>query len=67
MLEINKALVLNLKGDRHSAAQLLGELALNPNSTFGTEHSAKAALSVLFEGCDLRYFDRVGYKKATGF
>jgi len=47
MLQINKALVLNLKGDHAAAVQLLGELALDPKSTFGTEHSAKAALSIL--------------------
>jgi len=47
MLEIKKALVFNLKGDHAAAVQLLGELALDPDSTFGTEHSAKAALSVL--------------------
>lgn len=47
MLEINKALLLNLKGDHAAAVELLGVLALNPESTFGTEHSAKAALSIL--------------------
>jgi len=47
MLEINKALVFNLKGDRAGAVQLLGELALDPKSTFHTEHAAKAALSIL--------------------
>lgn len=47
MLEINMALVLNLNGDKAAAVRLLGELALNPNSTFGTEQSAKAALSIL--------------------
>jgi tetratricopeptide (TPR) repeat protein len=47
MLEINKALVFNLNGDRAGAVQLLGELALNPKSTFHTEHAAKAALSIL--------------------
>jgi len=47
MLKINKALVLNLKGKRDDAVRLLGELALDPNSTLGAEHSAKAALSVL--------------------
>ena len=47
MLNISKALVLNLKGKRDDAVRLLGELALDPNSTFGTEHSAKAALSIL--------------------
>jgi tetratricopeptide (TPR) repeat protein len=47
MLEINKALVLNLRGKHDEAVRLLGELALDPNSTLGTEHSAKAALSIL--------------------
>jgi hypothetical protein len=47
MLEINKALALNLMGKREAAVQLLGELALDPKATFGTEHSAKAALSIL--------------------
>ena len=47
MLNINKALVLNLKGKHDDAVRLLGELALDPNSTLGTEHSAKAALSIL--------------------
>ena len=47
MLNINKALVLNLKGKHDDAVRLLGELALDPSSTFGTEHSAKAALSIL--------------------
>jgi len=47
MLEINKALALNLLGNRNSALQLLGELALSSESTLGTEHSAKAALSIL--------------------
>ena len=47
MLKINKALALNLKGKHDDAVRLLGELALDPNSTLGTEHSAKAALSIL--------------------
>ena len=47
VLEINKALVLNLRGDHAAALQLLGELALDPKSTFKTEHSARAALSIL--------------------
>ena len=50
MLEINKALVLNLKGDRDAAVRMLGELALDSKSTIGTEHSAKAALSILLMG-----------------
>lgn len=47
MLEINKALALNLEGKREAAVQLLGKLALDPKATFGTENSAKAALSIL--------------------
>ena len=47
MLMISKALIFNLKGQREAAIKLLGELVLNPTSTFGTEHSAKAALSIL--------------------
>ena len=47
LLQINKALILNLKGDRDAAIRLLGEFALDPNSTFGTEHSAKSALAIL--------------------
>src|SRR5438445_6145069 len=47
MLNINKALVLNLKGNHDDAVRLLGQLALDPNSTLGTAHSAKAALSIL--------------------
>jgi tetratricopeptide (TPR) repeat protein len=47
MLNINKALVLNLQGKHGDAVRLLGELALDPNSTLGTEYSAKAALGIL--------------------
>jgi tetratricopeptide (TPR) repeat protein len=47
MLEINRALLLNLRGDKAAAIRLLGKLALNPMSTLGTEHSAKAALGFL--------------------
>lgn len=47
MLEINRALIFNLRGDRDGAVQLLGKLALDPVSTLGTENSAKAALSIL--------------------
>jgi tetratricopeptide (TPR) repeat protein len=54
MLEINKALALNLMGDR-AGIRLLGELALDPESTFGTEHSAKAALSILLMKSDLAF------------
>jgi len=47
MLEINKALVLNLQGEHTGAVRMLGELALDPKSTLGSENSAKAALSIL--------------------
>lgn len=47
VLIINKALVLNNDGDHDAAVRLLGQLALNPNSTFGAEHSAKAALALI--------------------
>ena len=47
MLLINKALAMNIKGERNAALQLLGELALDPKSTLSTEQSAKAAISIL--------------------
>jgi tetratricopeptide (TPR) repeat protein len=47
VLNINKGLVLNLRGDHAAAVQLLGELALDPKSTVKTENSARAALSIL--------------------
>jgi tetratricopeptide (TPR) repeat protein len=47
MLLVNKALVLNAAGDRNGAIKLLGELALDPNSTYGTEHWAKASLALI--------------------
>src|SRR5712692_4316571 len=47
MLEINKALVLNLQGDHTGTVRMLRELALDPKSTLGRENSAKAALSIL--------------------
>jgi tetratricopeptide (TPR) repeat protein len=55
MLEINKALALNLKGDRAAAIRLLGELALDPGSTLGAEHSAKAAVSILVMKSDVAF------------
>lgn len=45
ILLINKALMLNKKGDRDGAIEILGQLALDPESTFATEHLAKATLS----------------------
>ncbi len=47
MLLINKALVLNSEGDHSGAIKLLGELALDPESTYGTEHLAKATLAMV--------------------
>jgi tetratricopeptide (TPR) repeat protein len=45
ILQINKALVLDRTGDHDGAVRLLGELALDPASTFSTEHSAKVMLA----------------------
>lgn len=47
MLAINRALILNLEGDREAALLSLGQLALDRASTLGTQHSAKAAISIL--------------------
>jgi tetratricopeptide (TPR) repeat protein len=47
ILQINKALVLDWRGDHESAVRLLGELALDPKSTYGTEHLAKVSLAML--------------------
>jgi tetratricopeptide (TPR) repeat protein len=47
MLLINKALVHGQRGDRETAVAILGELALDPASTLGTETLAKAALAHL--------------------
>ncbi len=45
MLLINRALVLHGRGDRDGAVSLLGELALDPQSTLGTEMLAKNLLA----------------------
>jgi tetratricopeptide (TPR) repeat protein len=45
MLLINKALILQRRGDRDGAVKILGELALDPQSTVGTETIAKATLA----------------------
>jgi tetratricopeptide (TPR) repeat protein len=44
LLLINKALALNQQGDRDGAVKVLGQLALDPQSTFATEHLAKVTL-----------------------
>ena len=49
ILLINKALVLDRQGKREEATRILGELALNPESTLGTEHLAKVALANLLK------------------
>ena len=45
MLLINRAMILHRRGDRDGAIKILGELALDPESTLGTETLAKATLA----------------------
>ena len=45
ILLINKALLLNKRGEKDAAVKLLGQLALDPQSTFAIEHLAKATLA----------------------
>ncbi len=45
ILQINKALILDRKGDYDGAVRWLGELALDPASTYATEHLAKVTLA----------------------
>ena len=45
ILQINKALILNRKGEHEGAVRLLGELALDPASTSATERLAKFSLA----------------------
>lgn len=45
ILLINKALVLDRRGDHDGAVRLLGELALDPASAYATEHLAKVTLA----------------------
>jgi tetratricopeptide (TPR) repeat protein len=47
IMQINEALILHRKGDREGAIRLLGELALDPASTYATEHMAKVSLANL--------------------
>jgi tetratricopeptide (TPR) repeat protein len=49
VLLINKALILHRRGDRDGAVKMLGELALDPQSTLGTEMVAKATLAQLVQ------------------
>lgn len=50
VLLINKAGIVARRGDRDTAIEILGELALSPDSTLATEHLAKAALASLVAG-----------------
>jgi tetratricopeptide (TPR) repeat protein len=45
ILLINKALIMDRGGDHEAAVRLLGELALDPASTYATEHLAKVTLA----------------------
>lgn len=45
ILLINKALIMDRGGDHEGAVRLLGELALDPASTYATEHLAKVTLA----------------------
>ena len=45
ILLINKALVLDRSGDHDGAVRMLGDLALDPTSTYATEHLAKVTLA----------------------
>jgi tetratricopeptide (TPR) repeat protein len=47
MLQINKALELNRRGELDGAIRLLGDLALDPNSPFDTEQMAKASIAMI--------------------
>jgi tetratricopeptide (TPR) repeat protein len=47
MLLINKALVLDRQGQHQEAVGILGRLALDPQSTLGTEHLAKVTLAMI--------------------
>lgn len=44
MLLINKALVLSNQGRKKDAVEILGNLALDPNSTYATEQMAKSMM-----------------------
>ena len=49
ILQVNRALILERKGDRDGAIRLLGELALDPASTYATEHMAKFTLANILQ------------------
>jgi hypothetical protein len=45
ILLINKALIMDRSGDHKGAVRLLGELSLDPASTYAAEHLAKVTLA----------------------
>lgn len=47
ILLISKALIMDRRGDHEGAVRLLGELALDPASTYATEHLAKVTLAIV--------------------
>ena len=47
ILLINKALTLTEQGDGKAATSILGNLALNPDTTFANEHLAKQTLAMI--------------------
>jgi tetratricopeptide (TPR) repeat protein len=47
ILLINKALALHEQGDAQAATSILGELALDPDTTFANEHLAKQSLAMI--------------------
>jgi tetratricopeptide (TPR) repeat protein len=49
ILLINKALILDRHGKHDEAVKLLGQLALDPKSTLGTEQIAKATLAIILK------------------
>lgn len=49
LLLINRALLLERRGDHEGAVRVSGELALDPASTYGTEHMAKVTLAYLVQ------------------
>lgn len=47
MLLINKALILHEQGDAGTAKSILGNLVLNPDTTFANEHLARQTLAMI--------------------
>jgi tetratricopeptide (TPR) repeat protein len=47
ILLINKAIALNEQGDVETATSILGNLALDPDTTFANEHLAKQSLAMV--------------------